>query len=206
MINRTAAAFLLAVIVSVAALPVSAAEPAPVANADDALTTWPAAGVKAPDFTLATLDNQKLRLADAASTGPVVLVFLRGWVGYQCPACDRQVGDLIANAGEFSERNARVLLVYPGPAEGLKDHAAEFISGKGLPGHFAFVTDPQMRAVSAYKLRWIAPRETAYPATFVIGPDRVVRHAKVSTTHGGRASAKEILGALDRLPAAAARP
>ena len=63
-----------------------------------------------------------------------------------------------------------------------------------------------MRAVSAYKLRWIAPRETAYPATFVIGPDRVVRHAKVSTTHGGRASAKEILGALDRLPAAAARP
>ena len=50
--------------------------------------------------------------------------------------------------------------------------------------------------VNAYGLRWDAPNETAYPSTFIVHRDGLIRFAKVSRTHGGRASATEVLAAL----------
>ena len=43
---------------------------------------------------------------------------------------------------------------------------------------------------------WDAPRETAYPSTFVIDQGGVIRFAKVSKSHGGRAATGEVLKAL----------
>ncbi len=37
---------------------------------------------------------------------------------------------------------AKVVLVYPGPSDGLKNHAEEFAHGKALPDNFDFVIDP----------------------------------------------------------------
>src|SRR5512134_4050831 len=85
----------------------------------------PKVGDKAPDFTLKTLDDQTVRLSDLTATGKVVLVVLRGWPGYQCPLCTRQVQDYVANAAEFGKQNAKVVMVYPGPVEQLKAHAHE---------------------------------------------------------------------------------
>ena len=51
----------------------------------------PEVGDKAPDFTLKSLDDQTVRLGELTAKGSVVLVVLRGWPGYQCPICDRQV-------------------------------------------------------------------------------------------------------------------
>jgi peroxiredoxin len=86
--------------------------------------------------------------------------------------------------------------VYPGPADGLDDRAKEFVSGKNLPEGFHFVLDPDMKAISAWGLRWDAANETAYPATFVIAPDGKVRFAKVSQSHGDRATGEDILAAM----------
>src|SRR5438874_6408899 len=83
----------------------------------------PAVGDKAPDFTLKTLDDQPVQLSKITSQGNVVLVVLRGWPGYQCPICDRQVHDYIASSSGFAEVKARPVFVYPGPADGLKAHA-----------------------------------------------------------------------------------
>src|SRR5215510_9057230 len=85
----------------------------------------PKVGDKAPDFALRTLDDKTVRLSDLTATGKVVLVVLRGWPGYQCPLCTRQVQDYIASASAFATAKARVVMVYPGPAEDLKAHAAE---------------------------------------------------------------------------------
>lgn len=156
----------------------------------------PAVGEKARDFALNTLDGKTIRLMDLTKQGPVVLVVLRGWVGYQCPICTRQVADLLSRSKRFAAAGARVVLVYPGPSDGLKAHAQQFISGKGLPANFSFVLDPKLKLVTDWGLRWDAPRETAYPSTFVIDSNRTVRFAKVSKTHAGRASASEILAAL----------
>lgn len=156
-------------------------------------------GDRSPDFTLKTLEDQEVSLAGARARGPVVLVMLRGWPGYQCPICTRQVGELLAQKDALQTRGATVILVYPGPAAQLSGHAREFIANTRLPAHFRFVTDPGYTMVNAWKLRWDAPKETAYPSAFVIDKQGLIHFAKVSQTHGGRAKTADILAALDQL-------
>ena len=176
---------LLTLITSLATLRLTAGEP-------------PAVGDTAPDFNLRTLDGTKVRLRDRTAAGTVVLLVLRGWPGYQCPLCDRQVKDFIDHAAEFRKAGATLLMVYPGPAGDLEAHAAEFRSWKGRewPAEVPFVLDPDYTMVHAYALRWEAPGETAYPSTFVIGADNRVRFAQVSRSHGGRTRAADILKQL----------
>jgi len=49
-----------------------------------------------------------------------------------------------------------------------------------------------------YGLRWNAPNETAYPSTYVVDKQGKIVFAKTSKSHGGRASADEILKALSK--------
>src|SRR5439155_9811161 len=128
--------------------------------------------------------------------GPVVLLVLRGWVGYQCPLCTRQVGDFVKHAKELERAGAQVVMVYPGKAENVKKHAEDFENGKGIPAEFKLLVDPDLHFVNAWGLRWDAKGETAYPSTFVIDKDGVVRFAKVSHSHGDRASAADVLKSL----------
>src|SRR5260370_41017597 len=82
-------------------------------------------GSMAPDFTLKTLDDQSVRLADLTAKSKVVLVVLRGWPGYQCPLCSRQAHDFVTNNKKFKVAGAQVLIVYPGPADALTALAAQ---------------------------------------------------------------------------------
>lgn len=159
----------------------------------------PKVGDKAPDFALKTLDDQTVRLSDLTVTGKVVLVVLRGWPGYQCPLCTRQVQDYIAAASGFASAKARVVMVYPGPEDDLKAHATEFLRNKQWPKEFIYLTDPGYSMINAYGLRWDAPSETAYPSTFVLDRKGVVRFAKVSRSHGDRTKATDILEELRRV-------
>ena len=177
--------FLASLIIIFGALASSAAEP-------------PAMGAAAPDFTLKTLDAREVKLSLETARLPVVLVVLRGWPGYQCPLCTRQVHEFVTQAGAFAGK-ARVIMVYPGPAENLQAHADEFLKDKQWPKEFLFVTDPDYAFTKAYGLRWDAPGETSYPSTFVIDSKGVVRYVKISHGHGGRASAAETLAALASL-------
>jgi peroxiredoxin Q/BCP len=155
----------------------------------------PQVGEAAPEFTLNTLDGKAVALKDLTAKQRVVVVVLRGWPGYQCPLCTRQVNDFATKADEFKGQ-ATVLLVYPGPAEKLKEHADEFLRNKSWPNEFIFVTDPDYTFTKAYGLRWDMPGETAYPSTFVVDQAGKIRFAKVSKDHGGRASAAETLKVL----------
>lgn len=166
------------------------------ASTSEAQTKSPVVGDAAPDFRLPTLQGEGVQLSKLRGQGPVVLVVLRGFPGYQCPICNTQVGQLLAEAAKFSAKNAKIVLVYPGPAEGLAEHAAEFVRGKTLPENFYLVVDANYALTEAYGLRWNAPRETAYPSTFVIDKDGKVKFARISQGHGGRATAGEVLSAL----------
>jgi peroxiredoxin len=169
------------------------------AAADDS-TAPPKVGEKARALTLDTLDGKTVSLSELRKTGPVVLIELRGWVGYQCPLCTRQVGEFIARADDLRKAGATVVLVYPGPPDRLREHAADFIGGKGLPENFRFVTDPGLTFVKEWGLRWDQAGETAYPATFVVASNGTVRFAKLSHSHGDRATAKEVLAAVPAKP------
>jgi len=163
----------------------------------------PKAGDKAPDFSLKTLDDQAVRLSDLTAKGNVVLVVLRGWPGYQCPICDRQVQDFIKSKAGFAEAKAQLVFVYPGPADGLKAHAEEFKKWKNKewPGEYLYMLDPDFTMVNAYALRWDAPRETAYPSTFVLDAKGTVRFAKISHSHGDRTKAADVLAEAKKLSA-----
>lgn len=145
-----------------------------------------------PDSAIA----KSLNLEELNKLGPVVLVQLRGWVGYQCPICNQQVGDLISHAPEFKAKAATVVLLYPGDGNGLDEHAKAFMTGKDLPENFHLVLDPGLAFVKTWGLRWNWWMESAYPATFVVDKSGKITYAKVSHSHGDRASAAEVLAAL----------
>ena len=125
-----------------------------------------------------------------------ILVFLRGFPGYQCPLCTRQVSQFVGQAKALSDKQVQVYLIYPGSAEGLAKRAAEFEGAKNLPENFTLVVDGDYAIVNAYGLRWDASRETAYPSTFVFGEDGIAKLVKISKTHGDRASIKDVMAAL----------
>jgi len=158
----------------------------------------PAVGEKAPDFKLTTPEGKSVRLSEVMEKGPVVLVVLRGYPGYQCPYCNRQVQDFIQKSQSFADAGAHVVLVYPGPSQDLEARANEFLADKKLPGNFDLVLDPGYEFTSSYGLRWDAPHETAYPSTFLIDRQGVIFFSKIVREHGGRTTAAEIVGALPK--------
>lgn len=156
----------------------------------------PAVGDVAPEFALPRLGGGMGELKALRERGPVVLVVLRGYPGYQCPLCTRQVNEFVGRAKEFAAKGVTVAMVYPGPAAELEARAREFLANKDWPGEFVLLLDRDYAFTQAYQLRWDAPKETAYPATFVIGREGKVLWRKVSASHGGRATAAEVLQQL----------
>ena len=158
--------------------------------------TPPAVGAKAPGFVLSALHGGVVRLDRLRKDGPVVLVVLRGWPGYQCPFCTKQVAEYMGQAADFAKAGADVVFVYPGPKAGLNEHAEGFIADHDVPKGFHFTLDPDYVLTQRYGLRWDAPKETAYPSTFVIGRDGRVVWEKVSLQHGDRAAVADVLAAI----------
>ena len=163
-----------------------------------AAETPPAVGDKALDFSLPALDGPVIRLFEELKRGPVVLVVLRGWPGYQCPFCVRQYGDFIVNRQALEASGATVVWIYPAKADAAV-HAAEFVKGLEVPPNFRLAIDPDYTLTKIYDLRWEGEGETAYPSTFVIDKDGIIRWALISKTHGGRAAASDVLKALATL-------
>jgi alkyl hydroperoxide reductase subunit AhpC len=162
-----------------------------------AFAATPRVGERAPDFSADALEGGKIKLSQVTKSGPAALIFLRGYPGYQCPLCTMQVAELLRNASKFATAKAQIILVYPGPADNLKAHAQEFVTGKSLPKNVRLVLDPDYKVVNQYGLRWEAQNETAYPSSFVIDKGGKVVYAKISKEHGDRAKTGDLLAALN---------
>ena len=162
-----------------------------------ALGQTPAVGAKAPDFTLLTPTGKSVSLSAEQSGHGLLLVILRGFPGYQCPYCVKQVHDFAEHASDFKAKNTKGHLVYPGPPADLDQHAKEFLEKQAeLPSNVVLVIDPDYKVTNLYGLRWDAPHETAYPSTFILDGSGTVVFEKVSHSHGDRLSAQD---ALDHL-------
>lgn len=157
-------------------------------------------GDKAREFALTSLQGGTVRLSDELRGGPVVLVLLRGWPGYQCPFCTRQFADYLGHATDLEKTGARVVFVYPGPTDGLKEHADAFTDSREMPASFTFLLDPNYAFTDAYGLRWDARGETAYPSTFILDTTGTVKFARTSKNHGDRVPVVDVLKALAGIP------
>ncbi len=157
----------------------------------------PKVGDKPPDFQLKTPEGKAIKLSDLTGSGDVVLVVLRGYPGYQCPFCQKQVHDFVTHAKAFSDHGAQVLFVYPGPGANLGNHAKEFLSQESaLSANLHMVLDPDYTFTRQYDLRWDAPAETAYPSTFLIDKNGKVFFAKIVKSHGDRTTSEQVLAEL----------
>jgi peroxiredoxin len=157
----------------------------------------PAVGSKAPDFTLTTPTGKTVQLTKEIKGHGLVLVLLRGFPGYQCPYCVKQVHDFVDHVSDFAAKKMKVLLVYPGPPADLDRHAKEFLEKQSeLPTNIVLVTDPDYKMTNLYGLRWDAPHETAYPSTFILDKKGMIAFERISHSHGDRLSAQD---ALDHL-------
>ncbi|MGC1452113.1 MAG: redoxin domain-containing protein [Candidatus Sulfotelmatobacter sp.] len=154
----------------------------------------PATGDNAPNFTLLTPTGSSVSLESETRKGTTVLVILRGFPGYQCPYCVRQVHDFVEHSSDFATKKVRVLFVYPGPPAALDDHAKDFLAkAANLPANVQLVVDPDYKVTNLYGLRWDAPHETAYPSTFILDKHRTIKFEKISHAHGDRATAEDVL-------------
>lgn len=162
----------------------------------------PVVGERAPDFQLSNVEGKATRLSDLTKRGPVVLIVLRGYPGYQCPYCNRQVQDFLQKAPAFDAAGVHVVMVYPGPSQDLERRAKEFLVRKSLPANFDLLLDPDYEFTNRYGLRWDAPNETAYPSSFVLDRNGLVLFSKTVKAHGGRVTAQEILDVLPKSKAA----
>jgi peroxiredoxin Q/BCP len=160
----------------------------------------PQVGETAADFELPSLAGGKQSLTALKNQGPVVLVVLRGFPGYQCPLCHRQVAEFLGQAESFRKAGAQVVFVYPGPSKSLAARAKEFLKEQKVPDDFHLLIDPDYTLTNKYGLRWKAPKETAYPSTFIIQPSGKISYALVSREHGGRSKASDVLEQLARSP------
>lgn len=165
-------------------------------SAGSLLAAPPKVGDKVADFELKSLGGETVTLKSITSDGPALVIVLRGFPGYQCPLCSRQVGDFVGRAAEFAKAKTSLVFVYPGDVDDLGVKATEFLDGKELPSSVTFLLDPGYTFTNAWDLRWNARNETAYPSTFLVSQEGVVLGAKVSKSHGGRTSAADILGAM----------
>lgn len=159
----------------------------------------PRVGDDAPPLSLKAADGTQVKLAELIQEGDVAVVVLRGYPGYQCPICTRQVADLMKRRQDLDEIFAKVVFVYPGPALNLNTRMEEFIHNQSLPEPFVIVADPDYRFSNSWNLRWDQLRETAYPSTFIVGKDGTIKYARISKSHGGRVSAMELISAARRL-------
>ena len=168
-----------------------------------------AVGDRAADFELPNAQGRRIRLADQLERGPVVLTFYRGaW----CPFCNAQLRGLQQALPEIEAVGASLLAVSPQ----LSDDSRAIVDKNALT--FEVLSDLNSTVASAYGItftlpptdqalfieigndlrkgngenRWVLPA----PATFVIGSDATIRHARVDADFTSRISPDEILAAL----------
>ncbi len=112
-----------------------------------AFAETPAVGAKLPISLCPPLPGKAVRMSKEQRGHELVLVVLRGFPGYQCPYCVRQVHDFIDHASDFAAKNTRVLLVYPGPPANLDQHAKEFLEKQAeLPSNIVLISIRTMRS------------------------------------------------------------
>jgi len=144
----------------------------------------PGVGQRAPEFTLSTLNGNPLSLGSLTSQGRVVVIFLRGYPGYQCPFSQQQFLNYQETAAQFAALGAQVVFIYPGAGgKSLADSAAQMVGDQPLPANVHVVLDPDYVFSTKYGLRWEAPNQTVYPSTFLVAQSGMVMFA-----HTGRTS------------------
>lgn len=146
-------------------------------------------------------EDAQVRLENYVGKSHLVLVFTRGYSGGTiCPFCATQSAQLAANHQEFLDRDAQVMIIYPGAVEHLPDFAAAVSNVDRELADIAAVKwpvllDPDLNAVNLLDIA----ADLARPSTFIIDKQGNVVFAYVGANRTDRPSVKAMLDQLDAI-------
>jgi peroxiredoxin len=169
----------------------------------------PRPGEPMPDFILPDESGHLVRLSELLEKGPVVLSFHRG---HWCPYCRLNVDALAKITPEVEHLGARIVAISPEKSRygaELKSYAkapfpvlADIGNGYALELNLLFwVGDEKRNAMRAGGFdiapfqgneSWMLP----IPATFVVGPDGVVKARHIDPDYRHRMEIDDLLAAL----------
>ena len=167
-------------------------------------------GATAPNIIGTTSDGNPFNLHEAIKSGPVAVVFYRG---FWCGICTKHLDALQSEMAELSERGLRVYAVTPETDEYIGKTKEKTKSS--IP----FIHDDAHKIMDDYKVTYkvtddYASRveggakvglaesqggENAFlpvPATYMIGTDAKIFYAHYDHNYGNRATATDMLAAL----------
>ncbi|MGL6096787.1 MAG: peroxiredoxin family protein [Fimbriiglobus sp.] len=135
----------------------------------------------------------------------LVLTVVRGIPSAQggapCPYCIAQAMTYTGNYDKFRERDAEILILFPGSADKVSDFIQQSAGKPAFP--FPLLLDKDLVVCDRLGIRG----DLAKPSTYVIDKTGAVTYAYVGETLTDRPSLKAVLGQLDKLkPASTVAP
>lgn len=169
-------------------------------------------GDKAPDFELPNVTGKMVRLSELLQRGPVVLAFYRGgW----CPYCNLELRALQKTLPEIEKLSAQLVAISPQtPDSSLSTKQKDELTFQVLSDKhnavarqfgLVFTLPEEIRTIYKGFGHDLAARngddsfELPFPATYVIGKDRIIRFTFVNADYTKRAEPSDILAVLRRL-------
>jgi len=169
-------------------------------------------GDKAPDFELPDASGKPVRLSDLTAKGPVVVTWYRGgW----CPYCNIALRGFHKALPEIRSAGASLVAISPETPES----ATNTVQKNELD--FAVLSDRHNTVARTFGIAYKVPRavvdtlkksgrdlarlngsdsgELPLGVTYVIGTDRVIRHAFLESNYRRRAEPADVIAALKQL-------
>jgi peroxiredoxin len=164
-------------------------------------------GVTAPIFNAIDADSNEFQLSEALKSGPVVLLFYRG---FWCPICNKHLAQIQDSLKSITDRGATVIAISPEKPEYLEKMADK--SG----AKFKLLYDEGYKIADAYDVTFTPSSSTTLmyntalgaklkethsddsqrlpiPATYIIGSDGIIVWRQFDPNYKNRSNVDEIL-------------
>jgi peroxiredoxin len=169
---------------------------------------------KAPEFKAVDQNGNEIILKDLRKTGPIILVFYRG---YWSPYCMKYLKQLQDSVEQIKEKGAHLLAVSPEVDSAMMKTLEKINAG------YSIISDVEMKIMKAYDVKYqVTEKEYSrlkmseidlaknnaqkpdaaflpIPAVYIIGKDGEIKYRFFETDYKKRASVKEILQNLQGL-------
>ncbi len=148
-----------------------------------ALEARPEVGYLAPDFALASLNGQTVRLSDFRGKEAILLNFWATW----CAPCRLEMPTMDKAYQEYKSRGLEILAV--SLDAGSKSVVKSFMQELKL--EFPVLLDPEMEVLRLYRMVGI-------PASFLIDKQGIIRHREVGYRDWTTPESRKLLEAILR--------
>lgn len=155
-------------------------------------------GQPLPVKRFTTADGGLIDLDAFVGKHNVLVTILRGFGGQVCVYCTAQTKALADFAAQFAALDTQVVVVFPGPASGLRAflEAYERTFGAGAKPPYELLYDTDLTLTRALHLE----DNIAVPSSLLLDRKGIIRWCRLAKDRADRPAAKEILGQIEALP------